>query len=1579
MRNHIGTFMTVLGSTLLSSAAFAGGAITYQGRILDPSNNPVEAANVTFKIQIRSPGAQSCLLYEETRSLSMSNSAGMFAISIGDGNGTRTASDPGIPIDSVFSNNNLLNHTGLNCNTGSAYSPSALDSRRLFVTFNDGSGAEQLPPIEINHVPLSLQAMEAENAMKIGSTPASQVLTVSSGTATPLSPAQFAELLSVSNGSSSQYVKASSLPSCAAGEVAKVVAGVWSCVTVSDSLAVMACADGKILKRVAGAWACADESGVGTEVDPTVAAYAKQAPGAGLVVNGSSQIVADFGTTAGKIVQGNDSRLTDSRAPTGAAGGDLSNTYPNPKVVKIQGVDVDSATPVAGQFMKHDGSKWAPGAITLADLKSTNSGPLFSAPNCASNQTLSWSSISDQFSCISISLNANAITAGTMDIARLPVGTAAGTVAAGNDPRFTDARAPTAHHHNVDEIDSAAGKYLTYKPNNVQCADGEVLKWINANQRWECAQDAGAAGTVASVTVNAPITNSGTATNMNLSISAASTSAAGIVQLASSGGTTAGQAVQANDPRLNDSRAPNGAAGGDLAGNFPSPTLAPVGTAGTYAKVTTDSKGRVTSGSTTIDYGDVVNAAGKYLNYKPNNAACADTDLLKWDDTNSRWVCQPQASLTASNSANFTGSLVGDVTGTQGATVVATVGTSTAANVHAAELLANAATSANTNSAIVKRDSSGNFAASNITHNLSIFKDSGANTVTVQAPSSVSASYTLKLPTAAPSGTQLLQVDASGNMSYTSGNAGTVTGVTASAPLSSSGGTAPNITIGKADGSTNGYLSSGDWTTFNNKMAATLNDAKIWVGVGTTPAERSLSGDVSMLNTGAVTVSKIQNRNVAATAPAAGQVYRWDGTSSFNPAYIGVADIRSTQAGNAAMFPSCGVGQVMTYSSGTDTYVCSNINMNASQITAGIVAVGNLGSGSADSSKFLRGDGSWATPPTGGSSATWTTLTSNTTLTVNSNYMVNGSSRLMMTLPTTCAVGDTLKIVSTSAYGFQLGIPSGVTVKQGSTAVDSSATVMVDSSGATLDFVCSTANTQWTQLSAVGAASISAKWGIGLSRLATCIITGPTKELRCWGYNGYGTLGYGDTTNRCNAANAGTTCVSNLPPVNLGAGRTAKKIVHAEMMACAIMDNDQMKCWGYNGNGQLGYGDTTQRCQTGGTSCVAGLPQLDFGAGRSVRDVVMGNQTVCALLDNSTMKCWGYNGYGGLGVGDTTNRCHTGGTTCLQSLPAIDFGAGRTVLKMAIGSIHTCAILDNGTVKCWGYNGHGQVGQGDTASKCNAGGTTCTSTMAASYLPAGRTAKDITADYYATCVIMDNNQVLCWGYNGNGGLGVGDTAYRCNTGGAACTGAVPTQVNLGTGRSAKSVVMAHTGTCVLMDNDQVKCFGYNGQGQMGVGTTTSVCTSGGTTCVANNAALDFGSGRWVKSIYAPTDYNANGSYFFCALLDNDQIKCWGYNNYNQLGVGDTTNRCDTGGTTCLSNINYIVSDGSTSTPGLSIYGGGTYDALPAYNSYTCSSWGGGSCNGSTFVCGKGSRQVTGSSTYVYGCYGGTVTYYLCLQ
>jgi alpha-tubulin suppressor-like RCC1 family protein len=381
--------------------------------------------------------------------------------------------------------------------------------------------------------------------------------------------------------------------------------------------------------------------------------------------------------------------------------------------------------------------------------------------------------------------------------------------------------------------------------------------------------------------------------------------------------------------------------------------------------------------------------------------------------------------------------------------------------------------------------------------------------------------------------------------------------------------------------------------------------------------------------------------------------------------------------------------------------------------------------------------------------------------------------------------------------------------------------------------------------------------------------------VKCWGLNAYGNLGLGDTNKRGDQPNE---MGVNLPEVDLGTGRTAVTLAGGGEHNCAILDDTTVKCWGYNSAGQLGLGFVASRGNGPGQMGDA-LPTVDLGTGRTAVQLDGGAEHTCAVLDNGALKCWGANDFGQLGLGDTAYRGDGPGEMG-DALPAVDLGPGRTALQVSAGGFHTCALLDNLTVKCWGRNDRGQLGLGDTANRGDGPGEMGTSLPAVA-LGAGLTVDTLAMGELHACALFTNHTVKCWGFGAFGALGLGDVGDR-GTGPGEMGASLPT-IDLGTGRTALAIAVGHH-TCALLDNLTVKCWGFGDFGQLGQGNTNWIGDSPGE-MGDSLPAIAVGTG-------VTPDLMVAMLYDTCILTTNDLVKCWGGNLNGQLGQGDNIYRGD---------------------------------------------------------------------------------------
>ena len=408
---------------------------------------------------------------------------------------------------------------------------------------------------------------------------------------------------------------------------------------------------------------------------------------------------------------------------------------------------------------------------------------------------------------------------------------------------------------------------------------------------------------------------------------------------------------------------------------------------------------------------------------------------------------------------------------------------------------------------------------------------------------------------------------------------------------------------------------------------------------------------------------------------------------------------------------------------------------------------------------------------------------------------------------------------------------------------------------------------------------------LGLGRSAVAITAGDNHncalldngQIKCWGSNGSGQLGLGDTANRGDEPGE---MGDSLPAVDLGTGRSAVAITAGYEHTCARLENSQAKCWGNNNNGQLGLGHAANRGDQPGEMGDT-LPAIDLGTGRGVLAIKAGRLHTCARLDDGSLKCWGRNDSGQLGLETSTYRGDEPNEMG-DILPVVNLGSGRSAVGIALGGDSSCALLDNGQVKCWGINSSGGLGQGDLDNRGDGAGEMGDNLLAVD-LGTGRTARAIANNTTGNpCALLDDGTLKCWGYNANGNLGLGDGFQRGD--GPSEMGDNLPSVGLGIslGHVATQTALGGSHTCVRFENGQVKCWGGNFRGELGLGDTSARGSSAGS--MGDNLPYpDLGTGRSAVQI-------TTGGFHSCARLENGQVKCWGDNGAGQLGLGDASRR-----------------------------------------------------------------------------------------
>ena len=289
---------------------------------------------------------------------------------------------------------------------------------------------------------------------------------------------------------------------------------------------------------------------------------------------------------------------------------------------------------------------------------------------------------------------------------------------------------------------------------------------------------------------------------------------------------------------------------------------------------------------------------------------------------------------------------------------------------------------------------------------------------------------------------------------------------------------------------------------------------------------------------------------------------------------------------------------------------------------------------------------------------------------------------------------------------------------------------------------------------------------------------------------------------------------------------------------CALTTDGEVKCWGRNTYGELGNGTTIDSLTPVDVSGLAG----------SATAISAGEGHTCATTQAGGLKCWGFNQWGQLGLGVTGGPEDCSSYAC-STTPADVTGVADTVVGVSAGYWHTCSILNDGDVQCWGRNLYGELGDGttnDSSTPVDVIGLTSSVTA-------------ISAGGAHTCAVLASGSLQCWGQNFYGELGDGTTNDS----------AAPVDVMFLT--AAQSVSIGDWHTCAVTASGGVKCWGWNYFGQIGNGETGDVAA--------------------VADVDLATDATlvTTGLHHTCAATTGGGVKCWGRGGIGQLGDGTGTN------------------------------------------------------------------------------------------
>ena len=370
-------------------------------------------------------------------------------------------------------------------------------------------------------------------------------------------------------------------------------------------------------------------------------------------------------------------------------------------------------------------------------------------------------------------------------------------------------------------------------------------------------------------------------------------------------------------------------------------------------------------------------------------------------------------------------------------------------------------------------------------------------------------------------------------------------------------------------------------------------------------------------------------------------------------------------------------------------------------------------------------------------------------------------------------------------------------------------------------------------------------------------------SAKCWGDASDGRLGYGMGAN----ADIGDDEPAGDAPL-LMLGGAVRSMCAAAAHTCALLEDGRVRCWGRASEGRLG--------NMASSSIGAAEPALDsppVEIGGMAQQLDCSGAHSCALRSDGALFCWGDGGEGRLGL--VMANDNIGDNETPQSAGPVDVGG--QIADIAVGGGHTCVLLQDGAVRCWGRGAEGQLGYGngnnigDDETPASAGDVML-----------GEPAVELAAGGSHTCVRLQSGLVKCWGYNATGQLGDGTTENRGNDANEIPTMLAP----LATGEQVMHVEAGLAHTCVVLTSGAVKCWGAGADGRLASEATDTVLEP-----PAASTQVDAVLGATLVEL---------GAGHTCARLTDGSLRCWGDNAVGQRGYGNTDDFGDEPGETLVS-------------------------------------------------------------------------------